>query len=84
MNHQAGDDRRALTLLQRATELTPEEPTFHYHLAIVYRSSGDTARARQSLQAALDSPRPFAERLDALRLVRQDEATGNAPSGGRR
>ena len=84
MNHQAGDDRRALTLLQRATELTPEEPTFHYHLAIVYRSSGDTARARQSLQAALDSPRPFAERLDALRLVRQDETTGNAPSGGRR
>jgi tetratricopeptide (TPR) repeat protein len=84
MNHQAGDDARALSLLQRATELAPEEPTFHYHLAIVYRASGDTARARQSLQTALDSPRPFAERLDALRLVRQDETTGNAPSGGRR
>jgi tetratricopeptide (TPR) repeat protein len=84
MNHQAGDDGRALPLLQRATELAPEEPSFHYHLAIVYRASGETARARESLQAALDSPRPFAERLEALRLVRQDETTGNAPSGGRR
>ena len=84
MNHQAGDDGRAVGLLERASELAPEEPTFHYHLAIVYRASGDIARARQSLQAALDSPRPFAERLDAMRLVRQDETTGNAPSGGRR
>ena len=84
MNHQAGDDGRAVGLLERASELAPEEPTFHYHLAIVYRASGDIARARQSLQAALDSPRPFAERLDALRLVRQDETPGNAPSNGRR
>jgi tetratricopeptide (TPR) repeat protein len=84
MNHQAGDEGRAVGLLQHASELAPEEPTFHYHLAIVYRASGNPARAREALQAALDSPRPFAERLDAMRLVRQDETNGNAPSGGRR
>ena len=41
----------ALQLAQTAK--APNNPTYHYHLGIAYASTGDKARARQSLERAL-------------------------------
>jgi cellulose synthase operon protein C len=74
LNYQAKDTPRARELLEAAVKGAPEEPGIRYHLAMVYAQDSEMARAREQLQTALDSPRPFPERLDAVRLLRQNEA----------
>ena len=70
--HRAQDTRRARELLEAAVKGAPEEPSLHFHLAAVYAQEKLRDRAREELKAALDSRRPFAERLDALRLLREN------------
>ncbi len=72
MQHLAGQDTRARGLLEAAVERSPEDPTAHFHLGRVLLAGGDTVRGRQELQRALDSPRQFPERFEAMRLLRQD------------
>jgi tetratricopeptide (TPR) repeat protein len=72
LSFKAKEMTRARFLLEAAVQGAPEEPSFHYHLAMVYVQDKDMARAREELQAALDSPRPFPERIDAVRLLRQN------------
>jgi hypothetical protein len=48
----------------------PDEPSPHFHLAAIYAREKRADLARSELKAALDSKRPFAERLDAMRLLR--------------
>ncbi len=72
MQHLAGHDTVARGLLETAVERSPDDPTAHFHLATVLLAGGDTVRGRQELQRALDSPRQFPERLETMRLLRQD------------
>lgn len=65
------DTRRARPLLEAAVRGAPDEPSLHFRLAAVYAREKKTDLARKELKAALDSNRPFAERLDALRLLRE-------------
>jgi tetratricopeptide (TPR) repeat protein len=67
----AGEIDRARQRLEVAVRDSPANPTPHYHLAVLNNRSGDRARAQQELQLALGSGMPFAERLDALRLLRE-------------
>jgi predicted Zn-dependent protease len=69
----AGDPRRAQKLLEAARDAAPDEPASHYHLAVLYGREKRSDLAREELKAAVDSGRPFAERLEALRLLRQGE-----------
>jgi predicted Zn-dependent protease len=82
VQHKAGDAPRARELLEAAVKQAPEEPSLHFHLAALYAQGREQARARDELKLALDSPRPFPERLDAMRLLRENQpasaAKGNA------
>jgi len=66
-----GDPGRGRELLEVAVKGAPEEPTLHFHLGAVYLQEKNMGLARKQLTAALDSARPFPERLDALRLMRE-------------
>jgi len=75
VHYRAQDTRRARERLETAVKGAPKEPSLHFHLAAVYAREKKMDRAREELKAALDSNRPFAERLDAQRLLRE---TGGA------
>ncbi|HEX4382836.1 MAG TPA: tetratricopeptide repeat protein, partial [Myxococcales bacterium] len=66
-----GDLPRSRQLLEAAVQAVPDEPGPRFHLATVCARQGDLPRARQELQTALESPRPFPDRLDAMRLLRE-------------
>jgi len=74
MQHQAGRDDLARPLLELAVEHSSDEPSTRFHLGSVYLASGASDRGREELRRALDSPRPFPQRLEAMRLLR-DEPT---------
>jgi predicted Zn-dependent protease len=65
---------RGRELLEAAVKGAPEEPTPHFHLAVVYTQQHRTDAAERELKVALGSERPFPERLDALRLMRENSA----------
>jgi len=67
----AGDLPRARSLLETAVQGAPDEPGPRFHLATLCARQGEPARAREELKIALDSPRPFPERLEAMRLLRE-------------
>jgi cellulose synthase operon protein C len=78
----AGNAPRARELLAAAVKGAPEEPAPHFHLGALHAQERKQALARGELKLALDSPRPFAERLEAMRLLRDSQppsaAKGNA------
>ena len=76
--YRAGDPTRGRASLEAAVNGAPDEPSPHYHLAAIYARENKTELARTELKAALDSKRPFAERFEALRLMR-DAPRRSAP-----
>ena len=74
MQHQAGRDDLARPLLEVAVEHSSDEPSARFHLGSVYLASGASDRGREELRRAVESPRPFPERLEAMRLLRGDPA----------
>jgi tetratricopeptide (TPR) repeat protein len=66
-----GDVERARELLEVAARSAPEDPTLRFRLATVYAREGKMDPARENLQMALVAKQPFAERVDALRLMRE-------------
>ena len=76
--YRAGDPTRGRASLEAAVNGAPDEPSPHYHLAAIYARENKTELARTELKAALDSKRPFAERFEALRLMR-DTPRRSAP-----
>ncbi|MCL4814525.1 MAG: tetratricopeptide repeat protein, partial [Vicinamibacteraceae bacterium] len=69
VHYRQGAARLAVSHFERAVALGPETPVLRYHLALALEATGDRARARREVEAALASNRPFAERgeADALR-----------------
>lgn len=80
MQHQAGRNDLARPLLELAVEHSPDDPSTRFHLGSLYLGAGSGDRGREELRRALDSPRPFPERLEAMRLMRD----GAARSGSTR
>jgi predicted Zn-dependent protease len=74
MQHQAGRNNLARPLLELAVEHSADEPSTRFHLGSVYLASGASDRGREELRRALASRRPFPERLEAMRLLRDDPA----------
>jgi len=52
--HLRGESAKALTVLEQAAEGLPEHPLVQYHLGVVLAELGETERAREVLQRALD------------------------------
>ena len=48
-----GRKAQALDLLQKATELIPDNATANYHLALAYKESGNGQQAKLKLKKAL-------------------------------
>ena len=71
VHFRAGLTMRARELVLAAVNASPDEPSPHFHLALIYAREKKAALARAELQAAVDCQRPFTERLDALRLLRE-------------
>src|SRR6266850_2476074 len=69
-HYRAGATDRARALLEAAVNGAPDEPGPHYHLAAIYAREKKADLARGELKAALESKRPFPERLEAMRLLR--------------
>lgn len=44
---------QSMTMLKKASEGTPNDPSMLYHLALAYKESGDPAKAAESLRRAL-------------------------------
>jgi predicted Zn-dependent protease len=66
----AGETARARELLEASVRAAPEEPSPRFHLASVYARESKKELSRRELEAALESGRPFPERLEALRLLK--------------
>jgi predicted Zn-dependent protease len=77
----AGNVPRARELLEDAVKEAPDEPGPHFHLAALYAREHEQDLVRGELKLALDSPRPFPERLDALRLLRETPPVNGAKDG---
>jgi len=64
-----GNNGRAIELLRRTVELRPEFPEARSHLAVLLQMEGDTAAAREHMQAVLRAaPSPAARLKRALML----------------
>jgi tetratricopeptide (TPR) repeat protein len=72
MRYRAGEGDRGRDLLQAAVKAAPDEPGPHLHLAAVYAREKKADLARSELKAAVDSKRPFAGRLEAMRQLREN------------
>jgi tetratricopeptide (TPR) repeat protein len=59
----------AVPPLMRAVEKSPNNPSYHYHLGLVYGKTGAVAQSRQSLTRALELKPDFAGADDARRAL---------------
>lgn len=66
---QAGDRKKAISLLAQAFERAKQNADIQTHYAIALEKNGDASRAREIVEAALQSERPFEARplAEALR-----------------
>ena len=65
--HQVG---QAVRRFEQSVAVDPQNPVYHYHLALAYSKSGDKERARRSLQAALKLNPQFTDAQAALETLR--------------
>jgi tetratricopeptide (TPR) repeat protein len=79
VQYRAHETRRARELLEAAVARDPESPSLHFHLAAVHAQEKRMDLARKELQTALALPGAFPERLEAMRLLR-DNGTGASAS----
>jgi tetratricopeptide (TPR) repeat protein len=77
----AGDYKKAITLLQRASSLAPAWPYPEYDMAFTYLLMKDTENARKHYQKTVElAPRGFFTALTALDTLDR-EAKGDLPNG---
>jgi tetratricopeptide (TPR) repeat protein len=63
-----GEFRAAVPVLLGAVRAKPENPLYHYHLAVAYSKTGSAVQARDELHRALASHLTFSGREDAAQL----------------
>jgi len=68
---QSGRTESGLIALEQAISNAPKSPDIRYHLAAALAKAGDKARAKQELSLALQSDKPFSERVAAEALRRE-------------
>lgn len=65
---QAKDSKGALSALQKAHSLDPNNPEIAYHLAVLFNANGRRAEAKKTLAGVLASNQEFSERREAEAL----------------
>jgi tetratricopeptide (TPR) repeat protein len=66
---------QGLSMLKKASESSPKNPSICYHLALAYKEKGDQARAAENLQKAL-AMGDFPEARDAKALLEKISKNG--------
>ena len=69
--YKMGVYENAIHLLQEAIKEAPQNPTYHYHMGVVYQKSEKVALAKSSFQRALQLD-PKSKRADEIRQVLAD------------
>ena len=69
--YQQGLAVHALSAFERAVELAPNNPVYHYHLGLAHLKAGNEARGRASLRRALEIKSDFAGAEEARRMLAQ-------------
>ena len=64
-----GEYQRAINTLTESARLLPESPGIQYHLGLAAQQAGNKALARESLEKAVNSTTPFAEKEDARKAL---------------
>ena len=59
----------AVPLFERCAEKDPKNPEYHYHLGLAYAQTGDSAKARRSLEEALRLNPSFPGAADAQKTL---------------
>jgi len=73
LNHQRGDQGRAIELISRAITLRPSFPAFHANLAEAYRALGKFDRAAGCCRTALGLAPEFVQAMNNLGLALYDQ-----------
>lgn len=67
--HKKGLHSLAVPPLLRSIDQDPGDPLFHYHLGMVYAATGETSKARASLEKALALDASFPGAAEARRVL---------------
>ena len=62
--YQKGSYGQAVQLFEEATKKVPENPNYHYHLALAYQKSHDRDNAREHFERVLKIDPKFAQAQD--------------------
>ncbi|HEV8058265.1 MAG TPA: tetratricopeptide repeat protein, partial [Gemmataceae bacterium] len=62
----------AIDLLQEATNASPANPTYHYHLGVAYQKNHDTGRARAQFERALQLNPPQSQQEEIRRALAEN------------
>ncbi len=68
---------QATRMLKKASESSPKNPSFLYHLALAYKANGDSSKAMENLQKAL-AIGEFPEAQDAKALLEKIRNNGKS------
>ncbi len=68
---QQKDYRQAVTYLQQAAEVSPNNPVLQYHLGFCQAQLGEVAKAKETLEKLLETKANFPDRAAAETLLLQ-------------
>jgi len=68
--YRKGDMKQALRSIGKAFSQDPLNPVYSYHMGMVFYKNGETAKARERLEAALKSSEEFVGRQEAQRTLK--------------
>jgi Flp pilus assembly protein TadD len=64
-----GEGKEALTLLEKATAMSPDSAEIRYHYGVALAQTGDKAKAKQVLKELLNSGKEFGDSKQAQKLL---------------
>jgi Flp pilus assembly protein TadD len=67
--YRQGQTARALSSFERALALSPDNPTYRYHVGLAYLKLGDVARGRAALTRAIELKPQSPAAQDARRAL---------------
>lgn len=67
----SGQSDKALTILRKAADMAPQDPSIRYHLAQALAITGNRVEAQREVQAALKAGNDFPESVQAKQLLQE-------------
>ena len=71
IQYKKGETKASLSLYEKLIAAAPKDPEVNYHMGIVLKKAGDTKLARERLETATQSAKPFYGREHAEAVLRE-------------